>query len=611
MQIIRAFSKSGLAVTAALALVLATGVSYIALTHAEAGFNVLVSVYEGDPMNNITVSGATVTLVADDASNPSNGTIGTTSGTGEVLFANVSGGSFTVQVRHPNYYNEDYRLVVSSNTQLFASLMKKNTDPGDPIPGGECTPTPPRGSPLLNIWPISQTGGNCTDYPLVSAKNTTQGTAYSQSVSAADNDVLHVRLYVHNGTLDYPDNEAINVMVKAALPAASGSITAEAWADNAQRITSSEKGGNVQVSLNNSSSTLEFVPGSVQVFSRGPVLIGGGSDSVVSSGLGLGNMRGCFDYLRFVTFDAKVVPHSIPPTTSSISITKAVRNVTRGQTVFVHQVDAFPQDQVEFSINVAVTGTVNNIVVSDQLPQLLTQVPGNLRVGNSNSTDPITAINLGTRTDTTVPITFLANVANTSQFLNQVTTLTNHVSVSSSAGSKSADAVVVVTVPVNGNLTMTKQVRNVTAAGSFSSSTSANPGDTVEYRVVLSVNNVVNNINFSDQLPDRIGFVANSLKIDGVANAANPSSVLIGNRNTGNVEIIYRGIVAQSSSFPASGTTNLVNTATATSSAGTASAQATVVVTITPPAGSLSITKQVKNVTASNSFSSSTSANPG
>jgi uncharacterized repeat protein (TIGR01451 family) len=180
-----------------------------------------------------------------------------------------------------------------------------------------CSPTPPIGKPQLNIWPIANDGRDCSDYPLLAMRNVTQNSdyTYNSTISGNPGDILRVRLYVHNGVLDVDQNEAFNVMLAANLPAANGggTVSASAWADNAAAINSAAKGGNMKVSLA-PDQYLSYIPGSALNYGRGPVLLGGFSDNVVSGGASVGNMRGCFQYLHFVTFDVQVKQDETVPT---------------------------------------------------------------------------------------------------------------------------------------------------------------------------------------------------------------------------------------------------------------------------------------------------------
>jgi uncharacterized repeat protein (TIGR01451 family) len=330
MQFVTKVNKLGIARAMASALVLAVVASSTGLILANWGPNrheVWVHVFDGDPANDSKIVGADLLMIADDRSNPDHGVRGTTDGAGNYMFY-LYEGSYNLEIRHPAYNGRDYHVTVLGHLDVDASLIPLATPPAPnpppPPPTGGCLPTPPRGRPLLNIWPITESGADCTDLPLLAGRNLTRGTGYvSAGINASEGDIIRLRMYVHNGTVDYPENEAHNVMVHASVPNTRGSatITAEAWANNADRITSAQKGGNVSVNMG-SNEYLEYVSGSTQVYERSHAVIPGGSDSVVGSGMSLGNMRGCFEFLRQVTFEVRVkrdaptpppAPTPVPP----------------------------------------------------------------------------------------------------------------------------------------------------------------------------------------------------------------------------------------------------------------------------------------------------------
>lgn len=164
-----------------------------------------------------------------------------------------------------------------------------------------------------------------------------------------------------------------------------------------------------------------------------------------------------------------------------------------------------------------------------------------------------------------------------------------------------------------GNVTITKQVRNLTQGNSgFQSYISANPNDQVEFRMVVTASNgTVHNVSFTDTLPSRLNYVFNTLTLDGSFAGNNLYGISLGSINAGQSRTItLRATVVEASQF-STGTTTLTNNARVDSSQGSATADASVGVTISPTnpgVASISITKQVRNVTTNNSFSSSTSA---
>src|SRR3989338_7370533 len=245
MELIRKILTTKAARISAIALVLSGLITFISSSSADhsgtATYDFNIKVFHSDPALDIPVAGAQIRLVADDGGHPDNGATTTTDAGGNAHFR-VHSGSFNVEFRHQDYYNRDYWMPILGNTFLDATLLPLVTTPTPtptptpgptptptPTPGG-CLPTPPRGQPLLNIWPISESGADCTDYPLLRAKNLTRGSGYTRDVASVSGDVIRVRLYVHNGNLDFPENVARNVMIAPNIPSSRGFATLAASA---------------------------------------------------------------------------------------------------------------------------------------------------------------------------------------------------------------------------------------------------------------------------------------------------------------------------------------------------------------------------------------------
>src|SRR5258708_2545716 len=215
-------------------------------------------------------------------------------------------------------------------------------------------------------------------------------------------------------------------------------------------------------------------------------------------------------------------------------------------------------------------------------------------------------------------LTFKAVLKVKSYFAVGSTTLTNTATLTHRDGSLSYTANVVVNkiAPQVGTISLTKNVRNVTKAQRvFLSSSTANPGDQVEFQMQVSASGGnVDNVIFSDQLPNRLIYVNNSLTVDGVASGNNLGVVSLGNFTSGlTKKVIIRATVAGTSEFP-TGSTTLTNIANVTSNSNSSSASANVVVNIgsVTPVVNLNITKLVRNVTQNQSgFVKSAAANPG
>ncbi len=532
MQVFAKVTKFGIARAMASALVLAVMASSTGLSLASFGpqkFTVTVDVFNGDPGLGQKVSGASVKMIADDGSNPDSGSAGITDGNGQFVFV-VYSGSYTLRVNHPDFYQRDFHFLADLDTQFDASLIPlTDSNPTGGSTGNGCLPTPPRGQPMLNIWPVALTGADCTDYPLLMARNVTRNTNFvnNSTVAASANDVVRFHMYVHNGVLDFPENTAVNAMVKAVLPANVGSavVTAEAWADNATHVLSAQKGGNMTISMG-STESLQLVSGSTKIYSRGPVLVGSGSDSVVTSGQALGNMRGCYDFLRIVTFDAKVIGEA---SKQGIDMEKTVRNVTQNQSAFVKSVTANPGDQVEFQLKVMVSGTVTNIKLVDTLPSRLLYVPNSLVVDGTPAGNLLSNIFLGTVTSTIKNVTFRATVADTAQFNVGTSSLVNTATMTSAVNNKTDTAEVVVNkaAPGTPNLTIAKTVRNISvdSNSAFVESVEVKKDEIAEFKIVVTNTGTAKalGVMIRDTLPAIVvpTYVSGSLKIDGQSSPAN------------------------------------------------------------------------------------------
>ncbi|MBX4187918.1 MAG: DUF11 domain-containing protein [Candidatus Doudnabacteria bacterium] len=661
MKFVTKVTQSGIARAMASALVLATIISSTGLIMANWGPDrreVVVSVFNGAPGITNGVANAEVKFVATDSSNPDNGVTVTTNANGEYT-VNLMQGEYRIETRHPEYYPDNTNILIVNDAFIDISLLPMTTPPSPtptpPPTGGNCFPLPPRGQPLLNIWPISESGSECTDLPLLAGKNITDGGSYASNtnINANEGDVLRFRLYVHNGTVDYPDNEAFNVIAKAILPSASGTVRAEAWADNASAISSEQKGGNVNISLG-SDEYLEFISGSTKVYANqnGPVEIGGGSDSVVTSGQGLGNMRGCFEFLRQVTFEVRVkkniptptpvppppaptptpvppppapTPTPVPPPPAplpTVSFEKLVRNLSDNQTSYSKAVNAEPGEQVEFQLRVTTTETVNNITIDDMLPARLNFVDGSLTIdGSASIGNNLRSITVGTQSNVTKFVRFKANVSQADQFSEGATTLTNIANLFSSVGSRNdyANVVVIKTVPpVTPTIDVQKLVRNVSDnEANFVESTNANFGEQVEFQIKVTSTGTVHNVKIDDDLPSNLTYINNSLRLDGADAGNDINNVIIGSMTSTTKIVTFRATVADEGQFNV-GTTTLTNVANLSSSIGSDSDTARVVVTRTSGGGGsssarLKIEKTVRNVSvnSSSSFTDSVDARRG
>ncbi len=326
------------------------------------------------------------------------------------------------------------------------------------------------------------------------------------------------------------------------------------------------------------------------------------------------------DPSRALNFHLINSPKTIPacvttPTQGTINLIKLVRNVTAGQASFGLSTAAVPGDQVEFQMQVSALGNaVTNVVLSDTLPSRLTYVNNSLTVDGAPSGNTLTGLNLSTiNASQTKTVVLRATVAAASQFSAGTTTLTNTANVTSSSNSMQASANVNVTMtPAAGSATLSKLVRNVSQGQNvFVSTTSANPGETVEFQIrATAVGGAVSSVVLSDVLPARLNYVANSLIVEGATGLNDLASINLASLSVDQTKTVtFRATVAAASQF---GTGNTVLTNVASIPATGVTASASVAVNLAPTNVTLSIVKLARNVSQGQTgFSKNISANPG
>jgi len=120
-------------------------------------------------------------------------------------------------------------------------------------------------------------------------------------------------------------------------------------------------------------------------------------------------------------------------TTSTLNVTKTVRNLTKGYSSFSTSTYASPSDVLMFMITIQTNGNQNisNAYVKDTLPLNLIYKNSLIVSGSSNySGDIISGMNFGNiSSGQTITITYQAQLASASNFSYGTTTLTNSVSV--------------------------------------------------------------------------------------------------------------------------------------------------------------------------------------
>jgi uncharacterized repeat protein (TIGR01451 family) len=382
-------------------------------------------------------------------------------------------------------------------------------------------------NPRFNIFTPyvhSQTANR--DYFLLDVQNSTQGTNFNSFVFANQGDILNFSIFYHNGV---GGTVANNTMVRISFPSASASsqtVTAYLWADNADNATQANPMTQSVSILMSQQASLEIISGSVKwfpnqasplSFNTAPFVFGQTGSELFSSGLNLGGIQGGWEFSGMVNFQARVTNSS---GANGLSISKTVRNVTSGQFGFNETVSANQNDLLEFQIQIQNTGnsTLNNVIVRDTMPFMLTYSGGSSRQNGNFVSDGITSggINIGSLAPgNTATVIFQATITNSSSF-----SATDTAYVRADQMSERSDTATVFTSAssnTNTNLNLIKYVRNITQGQTgLNTSTNANTGDTIEFSIkITSSAQSINNMRASDNLPSGLNFIPGSVRLDG------------------------------------------------------------------------------------------------
>lgn len=202
------------------------------------------------------------------------------------------------------------------------------------------------------------------DYPALSARVNGTGTWGTGPVTLADGQYVQFMLWAHNtevGTV------ATNTKVRAILPTADATshvVAGQVWADNAAAVTK-----NVTVNLA-STGKLELDASTVKTYrfdqTTGAwieVPTNNGANVTTAAGLNLGDMQGCWDFMRVVTFSARVTKQLVPDITTYKEIGVSSTTNTWSRTA----VTAAPGDILAFHVYLENTGAEGSTL---QLPQV-------------------------------------------------------------------------------------------------------------------------------------------------------------------------------------------------------------------------------------------------
>lgn len=175
-------------------------------------------------------------------------------------------------------------------------------------------------------------------------------------------------------------------------------------------------------------------------------------------------------------------------------------------------------------------------------------------------------------------------------------------------GGSASDSVTIYVQQVLGatSPSIQKRVRNVSDGQNyFSNSVIAEPGEVLEFQIIVNAGSGANNVTLKDVLPSKISIRPNTLKIDGVLTTGDiVSGISLGNLTANQTKTItFLADVAEALQFNF-GDTNLVNTATIYWNGNSLSASANIIVRKVGVLGATSVqTGQIKGILWNKFFS--------
>lgn len=226
---------------------------------------------------------------------------------------------------------------------------------------------------------------NETENEFLQGRNLTQGTSWTDPVAANADELVEVAVYYHNNEVD---SIAKNTTIKIQIPTNIGAqhvIKGSLGADNATTVAGSiyqgKETGQPNLTINSNGSTeVKFVAGSVKWYPNAKTNSNivnlpnnQTGDEIISTGINIGDLRGCFPYAGFVRFQVKLTGEVVPLTT--LSITKDVKKLADDK--YIDKVTANPGNEFEYRIIVRnLDGMVGakNLKVNDVLPAGITYV---------------------------------------------------------------------------------------------------------------------------------------------------------------------------------------------------------------------------------------------
>jgi len=231
------------------------------------------------------------------------------------------------------------------------------------------------------------------DQEFLTGRDVTQNGTFTDPVNnVVSSDLVDVAVYYHNADEDTDANVAKNVHIQVTLPTDSSSshvLTGILSADNVPAvhgtIVNGQEVGKPNLTINTTAATtVSMVPGSVRWYPNEMTTTGKGAslpngqngDTITTSGINIGDLRGCFQYSGYVIFTVKFTGVVVQPAKAILTLKKEVHTAGSAD-AFVTEDTVTPGDELEYRLtinNIDGAGIAKNIVVKDVLPQGLTYV---------------------------------------------------------------------------------------------------------------------------------------------------------------------------------------------------------------------------------------------
>ncbi len=424
------------------------------------------------------------------------------------------------------------------------------------------------------IFPMAALGGSeilaagnpefnnmSNDYPTLMVANRTQNaSSYGSTTSVNAGDRLAFRVYIHNTVVDSTAEETtVNASISSGY-STSHTVSAIVSARNADPAN-----GSVSVT-SDENVELQFLSGTTQRFwfVDGVMQSEIVSDDVLTDGILLGGVNGCWEYVQYVVFQADVVAKNTPP---QLTIDKQVMNVTNS-TSYSNEVSAEENDKVRFRINVANESgdEATGLVLLDNLPSNLEYVDGSTKVDGSSKSDGI--IDNGVNLDNlsageSVSVVFDATVETNSEVrLENVATIT-----AENADSVNDNAYVNVQGgSENPDLAITKTVAEGKNGTDYQERVETENDDYVHFHIVVENNGEdrANEVVVLDDMDSRLEYVDGTLEVDGDDRDNDADDFFDNGINIGYLDTNEDVVITYSAQVNTNSEVDLENEATAT-----------------------------------------------